>query len=130
MGIKIIEKANMNIKHGGSKYNLLAADIREIIQNRIEYCEFENFPYSEKTSVSDIKRRMIPVFADEFKKETGFFPDGYKRCWFDSRWDPPFVMSRTKDENGVHVYGTFYVKTWEKSIEDVKNKKFCVSTAL
>lgn len=120
MSIKTIEKENMKTKLGGSKQNLLAADIREIIRGRVEFCEFENFPYSDKTSLTEIKKNMTPVFADEFKRETGRFPNGYSRASWNCEWDPPFVMKRAKDEDGVHVYGTFYVKAWEKDVEDMK----------
>lgn len=120
MSIKIIEKQNMKTKLRGSKQNLLAADIREIIRGRVEFCEFENFPYSDKTSLTEIKKNMTPVFADEFKRETGRFPNGYSRASWNCKWDPPFVMKRAKDEDGVHVYGTFYVKAWEKDVEDMK----------
>lgn len=123
MSIKVIEKADMNAKQCGGKHELLAADIREIIQNRIEYCEFENFPYSEKTALSEIKRSMTSVFADEFKKETGAYPNGYTRRHWNCGWNPPFVMKRTKDESGVHVYGIFYVKSWERSVEEAKQSK-------
>jgi len=123
MSVKVIEKSEFATKHGGGKQEYLAADIREIIRNRIEYCEFENFPYSDKTSIAEIMRHMIPVFVDEFKKEAGTIPEGYKKYYWDSKWTPPFLMKRVRDKNGVHVYGTFYVKTWEKEIAQHRNEE-------
>ena len=121
MSVKAIEKKEFAGHSGGAKRELLAADIREIIQNRIEYCEFENFPYSDKTSITDIQRHTIPVFADEFKRESGSLPKGYTTRYWQSGWKPPFIMKRAKDENGVHVYGTFYVKAWEKEIREMRD---------
>lgn len=123
MSIKVIERPDISAKRCGNKQELLAADIREMIRNRIEYCEFENFPYSEKTSMSDIMRKMIPVFADEFKKETGVYPKGYTRRYYDCKWNPPFLMKRVKDENGIHIYGTFYAKSWEMEIKEAKQPR-------
>ena len=118
MSVKVIDKSEFSAKKAGGKQELLAADIREIVANRIEYCELEDFPYSDKTAMSEILRNMIPVFAEEFKKESGVYPKGFSRRYWDCSWTPPFVMRRIKKDDGTHVYGTFYVKTWEREIKE------------
>ena len=123
MSVKVIEKTEFSAKNGGSKQDLLAADIREIINNRIEYCELEDFPYSAKTSMSDIMAHMTPVFADEFRKESGVLPKGYSRRYWESEWRPPFIMKKVIADDGLHVYGTFYVKNWERQIKEAKEGK-------
>ena len=113
MGIKIIESIPYTLTSKSNKFELLAADINEIIAKEIEVCELINFPYSDKTSLSMIN--IDSLFQREFYRRTG------KRL---DRNSVPFIMQRAKDENGTsHVYARFAVATWRKLIDEALSSK-------
>lgn len=113
MGIRIVD-ASETMK-GSGKFETLAIDLLEIINNRIEYCELTDFPYSEKTSIGSILSDSKRVFVSEFWKLTN------KRI---KREEVPFVMKRTKDADGkTHVYARFAVNTWDAMIRRAKEEK-------
>jgi len=98
------------------KRTLLLADIKEIYENRIEYSELTDYPYSKKTPLADVERYAKIFFSQQYYRLTG------KRLT--SLDDVPFVMYRARDEqNNFHIYCTFHLKKWDRMIEEANEEK-------
>lgn len=90
------------------KFHLFAADIMEIINNKIEYSEIVDMPYSPATATADLERKTRVICGDllwakhrERPENTDFF-----------KFSKPTINGKT------HFYVYFNVKAWEKAIGD------------
>ena len=107
MSVRIIDRSEFLSSKLDSKSALFIADIREIIDNRIEYCELENYPYSFKTPLADVMLKAKRVFAQYFWDATGHSLND----------EIPFIMTKVTDENEQkHIYCAFNVKRWDEMI--------------
>ena len=108
MNIKEIDPSEFYQRKKDSKSILFKEGIQKILDNRIEFCELTDYPYSFATSVNDIVGQAHCVLGKEFRKITGKRID--KNCI-------PFKMRKIKDSNNnYHIYCHFDVQTWDELI--------------
>lgn len=114
MSVRRIARSEFYSSKSSSKSALFIADVKEIIDNRIEYCELENYPFSFKTPLADVMFKAKRVFEQYFWDATG--------CNLDN--EIPFIMTKVTDENNKqHIYCAFNVARWDSLIAETKIKK-------
>ena len=110
MSVKVIDRATYFGNKPSNKQCLLEADMREILERRIEFSELTEFPYSLKTSLVDITSKARKVFAVEYYKRTGKYVNSLD--------DIPLLMTKiTDDKKQIHIYCHFILDTWDRMIE-------------
>ena len=113
--IKEITKEEFYGSKPNSKKRLFIEDVNQIVENRIEYCELVDFPYSKKTTLNDVIRYAQIYLAKLFYEETGV------RAKIS---DMPFCMTKYRDnDNEQHICCAFYVKSWDSMIAKAKEQK-------
>ena len=113
MSIKEITREDFCNKRPCNKRRLFIEDVKQIIENRIEYCELVDFPYSKKTALNDVIRYAQIYLAKLFFEETGIKVKNIS--------DMPFCMTKYRDNNNeLHIYCAFYVKSWDTMIVKAK----------
>ena len=116
MAIKPLTKEEIpKAKAKTTKLSSLINDIHEAIENKVEYWEFVDYPYSLKTPIRDVLWHAKKALAWDFKSMTGISLHQDR---------VPLVIEKAKDEDGnIHIYGSFNYRTWEKLINEAKGKQ-------
>lgn len=111
MGIKALKEHEISGNRNSSgKFAMLSADIMQIIDERVPFCELTEFPYSDKTALSEVQRNVNSICDNVFFDRTG------KRLKFNSRV-PIIALRRERDEKGnQHIYAKFYTAIWDRLV--------------
>lgn len=108
MGVTVIDETTFynTRKKTETKFDKLKKDIQYIIENRIEYSEFTDFPYAPSTIISDIMRKVCNFVYSTYINRR-------------DRPDIPLDIVKVKDEhNAIHVFCHFDLNKWDKLFEE------------
>lgn len=114
MSVKVIDKETF-APPVRTKFSVLADDINEIVDKRIEYSELE-LPYAPSTVAKDIQLRARKALEEKFCALTGI-------TYRNTSIMPIYIVKRKDENKKYHILCHFDLEKWDKMIEEAKDKR-------